>query len=79
MQFKKYNELNVIQQKKVIDDLQKKIIDKKTTFYDLFERQKEIEPIKTTIENWLNQILQKSNWAMFDEKLNIFVFETSCM
>ncbi len=79
MQFKKYSELNVIQQKKVIEDLQKKVLERKTTFYDLFERQKEIEPIKTTIENWLNLILQKAEWAIFDEKLNIFIFETSCM
>jgi hypothetical protein len=79
MQFKKYSELNVIQQKKVIEDLQKKVLERKTTFYDLFERQKEIEPIKTTIENWLNLTLQKAEWAIFDEKLNIFIFETSCM
>jgi len=79
MNFKKYNELNVLQQKTVIEDLQKKVLDKRTTFYELFERQKEIEPIKSTITNWLNQVLQKAEWAVFDEKLNLFIFETSCM
>lgn len=79
MNFKKYSELNVLQQKTIIEDLQKKVIDKKTIFYELFERQKETEKISGTISNWLNLLLQKSNWAVFDENLKIYIFETSCM
>jgi hypothetical protein len=88
MNCKRFNEFNEEQQNKIAtflfnkkhhliaDLIERKIDDLTLTVQNKNELQKELE--YTNSKHYVIDILKECFWAVFDDQLNMYIFETQC-